>query len=202
VAEGTLHPTTAERAQALRHLGIGLFLTGRPEGAETAFFDLLRIRPHTRLDPTATRPDVVTFFEDVRRRHAAEIDEAARNRPGKSLALAFLPPFGQFQSGHKARGITIAALEVLSLAGAIATNLQLRAWDKYPGHTFMPPEGQPGESYADEARTLKALNYVSVAVLATTVIVGIIDGVASYTAVDPEETGTSVADVFLSGMRF
>jgi hypothetical protein len=205
VAEGRLHPTPAQRAQALRYLGIGLYLTDRHEGAETAFFDLLRLKPRTRLDPTTTRPDVVAFFEDVRRRHAVEINEAASNRPGKSLALALLPPLGQFQSGHKARGITIAALEVLSLGGAIATYAQLSAWDsKYAGHTFKPAEGMVGEDYSDEARTLKALNYVSVAVLVTTIVVGIIDGVASYTADEPEDaaTSTSVADVFLGGYRF
>ena len=57
VAEGRLTATSAQRAQALRYLGIGLFLTGRREGAETAFFDLLRLRPSSRLDPTTTRPD-------------------------------------------------------------------------------------------------------------------------------------------------
>jgi hypothetical protein len=203
VAEGRLHPSPAQRAQALRYLGIGLFLTGRQEGAETAFFDLLRLRPRARIDATTTRPDVVAFFEDVRRRHAAEINEAASNRPGKSLALAFLPPISQFQSGHKARGFTIAALEVLSLAGAIATNLQLRSWDsQYPNHTFAPPPGMPGPSHAEAAKTLKTLNYVSVAVLFTTVIVGIVDGVASYTAVEPEDAGTSVADIFGNGYRF
>ncbi|HEY2728438.1 MAG TPA: hypothetical protein VGK52_00775 [Polyangia bacterium] len=202
VAEGRLHPTPAQRAQALRYLGIGLFLTDRQEGAETAFFDLLRLRPHTRLEATTTRPDVVAFFENVRRRHAAEINEAASNRPGKNFALAFLPPLGQFQSGHKARGITFAALEVLSLGAAIATDLQLRAWDKYPGHTFMPLPGQPGESHADAARTLKTLNYASLAVFAATIVIGIVDGVASYVAVEPEDTGTSLADVFLRGIRF
>jgi hypothetical protein len=202
VAEGRLHPTPAERAQALRYLGIGLYLTERQEGAETAFFDLLRLRPHTRLEATTTRPDVVAFFENVRRRHAVEINEAASNRPGKSLALAFLPPFGQFQSGHKARGITIAALEVLTLGGAIATNLQLHAWDKYPGHTFKPPEGQPGENHFQAAQTLLVLNKVAVTALVATVILGIIDGVASYTAVEPEDTGTSVADALGPGLRF
>jgi hypothetical protein len=203
VAEGRLHPTQPQRAQALRYLGIGLYLTGRQEGAETAFFDLLRLRPRSRLDPTNTRPDVVAFFENVRRRHAAEINEAASNRPGKSLAIAFLPPLGQFQAGHKARGITFAALEVLSLGGAIATRLQLSAWDKWPGHTFMSPPGVvPVENHQDAARTLKSLNYVSVALFATTVIVGIVDGVASYVAVEPEDEGTSIADVFLGGYRF
>ena len=203
VAEGRLRPTPAQRAQALRYLGIGLYLTGRQEGAETAFFDLLRLRPNARLDPTNTRPDVVAFFENVRRRHAAEISEAASNRPGKSLTLAFLPPLGQFQAGHKARGITIAALEVLSLGTAIATRVQLGAWNKWPGDTFMSPPGVlPVENHQDAARTLKALNYASVAVFAATLVVGIVDGVASYVAVEPEDEGKSIADVFFDGYRF
>jgi hypothetical protein len=194
VAEGRLHPTPAERAQALRYLGIGLFLTDRQEGAETAFFDLLRLQPRTRLDATTTRPDVVAFFESVRRRHAGEINEAAKNRPGKSLALAFLPPLGQFQSGHKARGITLAALEVLSFGGALATDLQLHAWDTAPGQTF--------GTHHDAAETFKTLNWISVAVLATTIVVGIVDGVANYVAAESEGTGTSVADVLGRGLTF
>ncbi|MES1172092.1 MAG: hypothetical protein ABUL77_02555 [Bacteroidota bacterium] len=73
VADGRLRPTPAQRASALRYLGIGLFLTGRPEGAETAFFELLRLRPESRLDPRTTRPDVVTFFDQVRTRYAQPI---------------------------------------------------------------------------------------------------------------------------------
>ncbi len=202
VAEGRLSATPAQRAQALRYLGIGLFLTSRREGAETAFFDLLRLRSSTRLDPTSTRPDVVAFFENVRRRHAAAIDEAAASRPGKSLALAFLPPAGQFQAGHKARGITLATLEGLSLASAVGTYLQLRSWAKYPGDTFGPPQGQLGADRTADARTLKAVNNVSVLVFATSVIVGIVDGVASYYAVEPEEQTQSLASVFGRGYKF
>jgi hypothetical protein len=202
VAEGRLTATPAQRAQALRYLGIGLFLTSRREGAETAFFDLLRLRSSTRLDPTTTRPDVVAFFEDVRRRHAAAIDEAAASRPGKSLALAFLPPAGQFQAGHKARGITLATIEGLSLVSAVGTYLQLRAWAKYPGDTFGPPMGQPGADHTADARTLKVVNNVSVVVFATSVIVGIVDGVASYYAVEPEEQSQSLASVFGRGYKF
>jgi hypothetical protein len=202
VAEGRLSATPAQRAQALRYLGVGLFLTGRREGAETAFFDLLRLRPSARLDATTTRPDAVAFFEDVRRRHAAAIDEAAKSRPGKSFALALLPPAGQFQAGHKARGITLAVVEGLSLAGAVGTYLQLRAWDTYPGHTFAPPPGQSGANHSDDARTLKALNNISVAIFATAVVVGIVDGVASYYAVEPEEQSQSLASVFGRGYKF
>jgi hypothetical protein len=180
VAERRLRPTAAQRAQALRYLGIGLFVTNRPEGAETAFFELLRLKPSVRLDPTTTRPDCVAFFEDVRRRHASEIREAARAQSNKTYALAFLPPAGQFQNGHRGRGYAIGAIEALSLATAVATNLQLKAWET-PDSTFDP--------HHDDALRLKTLNYVAVGVLVLTVIVGIVDGVANYGNDTPEEPG-------------
>ena len=87
------------------------------------------------------------------------------------------------------------ALEVLSLGTALATDLQLRAWDsQYAGHTFGPHRGT--------AETLKSINNVSVAVFAATLVVGIIDGVASYYAVEPEDEGRSIADAFGRGYRF
>jgi hypothetical protein len=172
VAEGRLHPTPAQRAQALRFLGIGLFLTGRTEGAETAFFDLLRLKPGAKLDPTTTRPDVVAFFEGVRARHSDEIREAARTPPGKRFIWCFLPPVGQFQNGHRARGWTIATLEVVSLATAIGTYAQLKAWHNPTDDTFGP--------HTDDAHTLKTLNGVAVGVFAATIVIGIIDAVANY----------------------
>jgi hypothetical protein len=190
VAEGRLHPTPAQRAQALRYLGIGLYLTARPEGAETAFFDLLRLRPETRLDSTTTRPDCVSFFEDVRRRHADEIRQATRSRTGMSYVLTFLPPLGQFQEGHTGRGIAVGALEALSLGTAIATKVQLSAW-RQPGDIY--------GSHTNTARTLQALNYVSVIVLVATVAAGIIDGVASYGA-ERDDTQTARLDGW--GLRF
>lgn len=172
VAEGRLRPTQAQRAQALRFLGVGLFLTGRTEGAETAFFDLLRLKPGAKLDPTTTRPDVVAFFEGVRARHSDEIRQAAKAPPGKRFIWCFLPPIGQFQNGHRARGWTIATLEFVSLGVAIGTYAQLKAWHNEADDTF--------GTHDDEARALKTLNYVSVGVLAATVIVGAIDAIANF----------------------
>ena len=104
--------------------------------------------------------------------------------------MAFLPPLGQFQEGHPGRGIAIGALEALSLGTAIAANVQLHAW-RAPGDTF------PG--HTDAARTLKALNYVSVVVLVVTVAAGIIDGVANYGA-EPDDAHTARLDGL--GFRF
>ena len=175
VAEGRSRPTPLQRVQALRFLGIGLFLTGRAEGAEAAFFELLRQKPGARLDPTHTRPDVVAFFESVRARHQSEIQQA---RPGKYFVLAFLPPAGQFQNGDRARGITLAAVEAVSLGVAIGTYVQLKSWQNNSDLTF------PG--HTDDARTLKTLNNLSVAIFAATVAVGIIDGIANFHHTDDE----------------
>jgi hypothetical protein len=175
VAEGRSRPTPTQRVQALRFLGIGLYLTGRTEGAEAAFFELLRQKPGAKLDPTHTRPDVMAFFESVRARHASEIQQA---RPGKYLLLAFLPPAGQFQNGDRARGVTLAAIEAVSLGLAIGTYVQLKSWQKKDDLTF------PG--HTDDAHTLKTLNNISVAIFAATVAVGIIDGIANFRHTDDE----------------
>ncbi len=172
VAEGRVRPTPAQRAQALRYLGIGLFLTGRMEGAETAFYDLLRLKPGVHLDPTSTRPDVVAFFENVRLRHASEIRQAADSNSGKHFIWNFLPPIGQFQNGQAAKGWTIAAIEVLSLGANIATYAQLKSWENPVDHTF--------GDHTDDARTFKTLNYVSAGVFAAALVVGIVDGITNY----------------------
>jgi hypothetical protein len=170
VAEGRLHPTPAQRAFALRYLGIGLFLTGRPEGAETAFFELLRLRPESRLNPQTTRPDVVAFFEQVRLQYAQPIREAERANNRKTFLWNFLPPVGQFQNGHRGRAFTIGGLELVSLATAVTTNALLVHWEK-PGHTF--------DDY-EQARAVKIVNYVSVATLIATAVFGVVDGIAHY----------------------
>ena len=172
VAEGRVHPTPVQRAQALRLLGIALYLTGRPEGAESAFLELLRLRPNVRLDPTNTRPDVISFFETVRAQHYEEIQRAVRDRPGKHFILSLLPPAGQLQNGNRTRALMIGAVEVLSLGVAIGTYAQLRSWVRDSDQTF------PG--HTSDAQTLKTLNNVAVGVFAATVIVGIIDGVANF----------------------
>jgi hypothetical protein len=166
IVDGALIATPAERLQALRLLGVGLYLTGRPTGAEGAFLDLLRSNRHARLDPTSTRPEVVAFFEDVRRRHAAEIQDAARVRSRGSVIWNFLPPFGQFKNGDRARGFVILGLEVASFATALTTRLVLTSWrqpsDLFPGHETT-------------AMTLRTVNHVAVGVLAATWLIGVAD---------------------------
>jgi len=179
IAEGRLEATPAQRALALRYLGIGLYLTGRAPGAEAAFFELLRLRPDTALDPRTTRPDVVTFFERVRSGHAQEIKDSAHKH--KAFIWNFVPPVGQFQNGHTARGLIVGGVEVASIATAITSYALLSSWEQ-PHHEFT---GHP------EAQTMKVVNFVSIGVLAATYFYGVLDGIGHYNAL-PDDTQVSV----------
>ncbi|MEO8215063.1 MAG: hypothetical protein ABI560_17820 [Myxococcales bacterium] len=186
VSDGSLHPTSGQRASALRYLGIGLFLTGRTEGAETAFFELLRLRPETRLDPQTTRPDVVAFFEQVRQRYAEPIRDAARANNRKVFAWNLLPPAGQVQNGRIGTAIVVGGIELVSAATATITFVLLKSWQG-PHHTY------PGHEDSDPvpARAVRDVNWISVGVLGATFLYGIIDGIAHYS--DPPDDAPPAA---------
>jgi hypothetical protein len=177
IVDGEVEATPADRMQALRLLGIGLYLTGRPTGAEAAFLELLRNRPKTRLDATTTRPEVVAFFEDVRRRHRSDIEAAVRDRPHRSAIWNFLPPVGQFKNGDYGRGGVILGLEIVSGAAALTTDLLLRNWQG-SDHTF--------HGHESTAHTVRTWNQISCGVLAATYVTGVIDAFVRSDR-DPDE---------------
>jgi hypothetical protein len=185
VAEGRLPGTPAERAHALRYLGIGLYLTGRVPGAEAAFFELLRLRADSTLDPRTTRPDVVTFFEQVRARHADEIHASARENNHKIFVLNFLPPVGQFQNGDRGKGLVLAGVELASLATALTSFALLTRW-------------QHADLTADDysrSTTMKAVHYASWAAFFVAYGIGVLDAIGNYSNVPDEAppTGPRVA---------
>ena len=166
VSEGRIQPVTPEeRAQALRLVGIGLFLLDRREGAETTFYELLRLRPDSRLDPRTTRPDVVAFYEGVRQRHRDELLALQPAKRGPAAGwLVLLPPAGQFANGEIALGVGLATLEVASLATIVTTWVLFEGWrgqgDQFLGHR-------------DDARTVRTANVVAWGVLAATLAYGV-----------------------------
>ena len=185
IVEGALPSTPAERLEALRLLGIGLYLIGRPAGAEAQFLELLRSRPRARLDPTTTRPEVVAFFEDVRRRHAPAIEDAARARSRKSFWWNLLPPLGQFKNGDHARGWVILGVGTLALSSAVTTKVLLDSW-RQPNGTYRWMRGTEVVDRTETARTLKTWNHISVGVLAGTWVVGVADALIR-SGREPEE---------------
>jgi hypothetical protein len=163
VAEGALAGNDSQRAEALRLLGIGLYLSGRQDGAERVFGELVRLRPRTNLDPRITRPEVVAFYQDVKR----------RNQPKKNLALAFLPPLGQFQNDNPGRGWIFGAIEAASLATYVTTWIVLEQW-VHPDRTCQ------GTSNPDPCKRLKLLHYVGAGTFYATLAIGIADGLLGH----------------------
>jgi hypothetical protein len=162
VTEGLLPATPHQQARAFRLLGIGLYLTNRQPGAETAFKELLRLEPSARLDPTTTRPEVVAFLDNLRRQQVVD---------RRWFPWNFLPPVGQFQNQDNAKGWLILSVGVISF-GSLATSYFLpKSWkaegDTYGGHE-------------DAVHALKIVNFVSAGLLAATYLYGVIDGCIGY----------------------
>lgn len=168
ITEGELSATPAEQAQALRLLGIGLYLTNRPAGAEAAFTALLRREPGARLDPTSTRPEVVAFFENLRRQQRME------EHSSRKLIWNFIPPVGQFQNEDNVKGWIVLAVGVASAATAATSYALLKKWQH---HTADGGEWFDDTSKADR---VKAIHWIAVGALAATYIYGVFDGLIGY----------------------
>ena len=166
ITEGVLTSTPAQQTQALRFLGIGLYLTNRPGGAENAFTELLRQEPEAHLDPTSTRPEVVAFFENLRRQ------QRLQQRSPRRLIWNFIPPVGQFQNDNNVKGWLVLTVGVASLATTITTYALLKKWEHQPGYTY--------GGHESTARTLKAANWISVGALTATYVYGVFDGLIGY----------------------
>jgi len=165
VAEGLLPATPAEQIHAFRLLGIGLYLTNRPLGAETAFTELLRKDPRARLDPTSTRPELVAFFESLRHQ------QMARQRSTRKMYWNFIPPVGQFQNDDNVRGWVILGVGVASLAAAATSKILPMTWKR---------QGDIYDPHHDTAVTLKTVNWISSGVLAAAYLYGVFDGMIGY----------------------
>jgi len=186
---GVPSSTPSERADALRFLGIGLYLTGRIEGSRVAFTELLRLRPDTYLDPTTTRPEVVAFFGTLKRDNEARLAlEHRANLPNPIWNL--LPPMGQFNNGDRGRGWALAGVMGASFATAVATKLWLQSKEQ-DGHTF-------GDA-TDTARTMDTVNAWSVGIFATAYVVGVIDGFVRH---GNTSAATSSASSEASSLQF
>ena len=165
VAEGLLPATPTQQVQAFRLLGIGLYLTDRPTGAELAFTELLRKDPKARLDPTTTRPELVAFFENLRRQ------QLTQQRSERRIIWNFIPPVGQFQNEENTKGWIVLGVGVASLATAGTTAYLLHSW-KQTGNTY--------GSHQSIAGQVRDANWIAVGVLAATYVYGVFDGLIGY----------------------
>ena len=166
-----------DRAEAWRIYGLSLYFLERNAEAEKAFLQylLLSARQSQRasLDPALVPPEAMTFFEDVRTRHAAEIDEAFP-KPEKKKRWWFnaLPTAGQFQNGHTTKAWLVGIGFVAFGATNLATYAMLQS-----RCDAVTDECEGG---ADAARTLKTINYVSGALWIGITAYYVVDGFLYY----------------------
>jgi hypothetical protein len=164
ITEGSLPATPEQQTQAFRLLGIGLYLTNRPLGAEAAFAELLRKDPRARLDPTTTRPELVAFFESLRRQHLV------KERSTRKMIWNFIPPGGQFQNGDDTKGWIILGAGLLSGATCATTYILHETW-------ALPADQS---KHGDAATTMKTVNIVSGTVVIAIYLYGVVDGLVGY----------------------
>lgn len=180
----------SDLAEAHRLAGIAaLFVQPpRPDLAEQHFLAYLRIDLDGHLDPALYPPEVVTFFNDVRARHAAEL-RALRPRGKRYAVLTLVPPFGQFQNGDRTKGWIIAGTLGAFAVTNITTVLLLRRWC-----TTVSRDGKSSRvcddpvNHYDEAKTARSIQILSAVGLIATYVYGVYDGVRGYRRETRERT--------------
>lgn len=179
VTDGILSASTKQRAFALRLLGIGLYVTGRHEGAHAAFETLLRVDPEAQLDAATTRPEIVTFFYELRRRRLIELREQ-HHADKPSLLWAFVPPAAQFLSGDTTKAWILLVAEAATLITATTTYAILKTWEQ-PDESVCP-DGLSDEaciSRTATAKSLRSVYYGSSALFAAVYAYGVIDALVA-----------------------
>ncbi|MGN6108538.1 MAG: hypothetical protein ACTHU0_25760, partial [Kofleriaceae bacterium] len=170
----------ADLAEAHRLAGLAAFFLERRAAAEAHFVAWLRIDLDGRLDPALHPPEVTTFLDDVRTRHAAEL-RARRPRPRRYWWLNLVPPGGQIQNGERAKAYVVGGLLGTFAAANLTTYFVLRSW-------CTRVSGPGGESVtcddkvdrASTAAMLRTINLVAGVGLIATYVYGVYDGARGY----------------------
>jgi hypothetical protein len=164
-------PTAADVTEAYRVRGLAHFFLHQDAEAEADFLAYLKRDLDGRLDPSTTPPEAVTFFEDVRARHAADLRKL-RPRTRRWRVLDLLPPGGQIQNGDTTKAWVIGGAELGLLAADVTSYLVLRSWCSKTDYTCM----HGGLDAPDAARKLRIVNYASGVALIGVYLYGVLDG--------------------------
>lgn len=197
-------------AEAHRLAGIAALFAQppRPGVAEQHFLAYLRIDLDGHLDPTLYPPEVVTFFNDVRARHAAEL-RALRPKTKRYAVLTLVPPFGQFQNGERTKGWIIAGALGTFAAANITTVILQSQWC-----TRVSRDGKSSRvcdeptDHVDDAKTARSIQILSAVGLIATYVYGVYDGVRGYRretrerALVPYASPTSTGGIVGVSMNF
>jgi hypothetical protein len=168
-------------AEAHRLAGLAAFFLQRQPEAEAHFLAYLRIDLDGHLDPALYPPEVITFFNDVKSKHQAEL-RARRPQPKRYFILNFVPPLGQFQNGDRVKGIVVGSLLGAFAVANVTSYFVLDSWCKHvtgpSGENTVTCDDPKDHNHA--AGQLRALNIVAGVGLIATYLYGVYDGVRIY----------------------
>ena len=165
----------ADLAEAHRLLGLAYFFQDDFDTAEIEFVAYLKLELDGRLDSSSTPPEALTFFENVRTRHAAELRKL-RPRQRRYKILNLVPPGGQIQNKDYTKAWVLGGLEVALAATHLTTFFVLRSWCS--NNDFTCAHG--GSDDANTARKLRMTNYIAGAALIGVYVYGVIDGYRGF----------------------
>jgi hypothetical protein len=170
----------ADLAEAHRLAGLAAFFAEHTAEAEAHFLAYLKLELDAQLDPALVPPEAVTFFNDVKVRHAAEL-RALRPPPKRYWILNAFPPFGQLQNGERTKAIVLgSALGAFAIAN-VTSFFVLRSWcttTSGPNGTGASCDTTVDHSHA--SASLRTLNIASGIGFLATYAFGVYDGVVGY----------------------
>lgn len=169
----TLGPN--DLAEAHRLAGLAAYFHGQKDAADFHFLAYLRLDLQGHLDPALYPPEVITFFEDVRVRHAAEL-RVRTSRGTRHWYVAPIPVASQIQNGETTKGVVIGSLLGALVITNVTTYLVLRSWCHDTGSTC----DNTGSDHFEAAQNLQSLNVASGIAAIAVGIYGVYDGVRGY----------------------
>ncbi len=172
--------TRADSAEAHRLAGLAAFFQQRMSDAERHFFAYLLLDFDGRLDPALYTPEVVSFFEDVRARHAAEL-RARRPQAKRYAILNVFPVAAQLQNGERTKALIIGGTLGAFAIADVASYYVLRSWCTNvsgPNGTSVTCDNTHNHDRA--AKDLEVVNAAALVGLVLTYAYGVYDGVSVY----------------------
>ena len=165
----------ADLAEAHRLAGLAAFFGNHQPEAEQHFVAYLHRDLDGHLDPALYPPEVVSFFDEVRARHAIEL-HALRPRPKRSFVLEFVPVFAQRQNGENVKGWVLGGLVAAFAVTNVTSYFVIRSWCHDTGSTC----DNSGVNHFRAAQQLETVNIVAGMGLILTYVYGVYDGVTTY----------------------
>lgn len=162
----------SDRAEANRLEGLAAFFTHRAS-PEPYFLEYLKLELDGHLDPALYPPEVVNYFNELRARHASEI-EARRPSP-KRWYISPIPVISQVQNGETTKAIVLGSVFGAFLAGNVASYVVLRSWCNNSDRTC-----DNGTDHTHAANTLVGVNVLTGVGAILTFAYGMYDGVRGY----------------------